>query len=57
VSLTLLAPEFRFGHVILKYVPELKRSAAIISKRVKAFTEEVREHSKIEREKPRKERS
>ena len=54
VSLTILAPEFRFGHVILKYVPELKKSAAIISKRVKAFTEEVREHSKIERGKTKK---
>lgn len=57
VSLTILAPEFRFGHVILKYVQELKRSAAIISKRVQAFTEEEREHLNIMRGRPKKERS
>ena len=57
VSLTLLAPEYRFGHIILKYVQELKKSAVIISKRVMTFTQELKTQPNMKREKPTIERS
>ena len=56
VSLTLLAPEFRFGHLILQYVQELKKSAAIISRRVVAFTQELKARPNIKRGRPTIER-
>jgi len=38
VAMTLLGPEFRFGPQIMKYVKELKKSAAITSKRIAALS-------------------
>ncbi len=39
VSMTILGPEFRFGSQIMKYVKELKKSAARISKRIASLSE------------------
>lgn len=38
ISLSIMAPEFRFGKEILKYVDELKRSAGNIAEKLKVFS-------------------